>query len=68
MVKAVESQLVYVCLSMCNAQECKKYLIQCAGAVIHSVHTHKANVILTITGHELLFISLDFMLQNDHGF
>jgi len=25
------------------------------------------NVILTITGHELLFISLDFMVQNDYG-
>jgi len=43
----------------------------------HSVHghthsvrrcTHEANVTLAISGHELLFISLDFMLQNDYGF
>jgi len=35
-----------------------------------SVHgrTHEAEVILTITGHELLFISLHFMVQNDYGF
>jgi len=31
-------------------------------------HTHEANVILTIAGHELLFISLAFMVQNDCGF
>ena len=38
--------------------------------VPHSVrgHTHEANVILTISGHELLFIPLDFMVQNDYGF
>jgi len=38
--------------------------------VPHSVHrrTHEANVILTISGHELIFISLDFMVQNDYGF
>ena len=55
---------------MCNAQECKKYLVQYAGIAAHSVRgrTHEANVILTITGHELLFISLDFMVQNDYGF
>jgi len=41
----------------------QKYLIQCAG-----IRTHEANVILTISGHELLFISLDFMVQNDYGF
>ena len=37
--------------------------------VLHSVsgHIHEANVILTITGHELLFISLDFIVQNDYG-
>jgi len=29
-------------------------------------HTHEANVILTIAGHELLFISLAFMVQNDY--
>ena len=48
---------------MCNTQECKKYLR-------HSVcrHTHEANAILTILGHELLFILLDFMIQNDYGF
>ena len=53
---------MFVYLCMCNAQECKKYLIQCAG-----IHTHEANVILTISGHELLFISLDFMVQYDYG-
>jgi len=37
--------------------------------VPHSVHgrTHEMNVILTISGHELLFISLDFMVQIDYG-
>jgi len=32
--------------------------------VLHSVcrRAHKVNVILTMTGHELLFISLDFMV------
>jgi len=51
---------MFVCLSVCNTQEWKKYLIQYAGIAAHSVHgcTHEANVILTITGHELLFISL----------
>jgi len=48
---------------VCNAQECKKYLIQCAG-----IRTHKVHIIPTISGHELLFISLDFMVQNDYGF
>ena len=37
--------------------------------VSHSVHgrTHEMNVILTISGHELLFILLDFMVQIDYG-
>ena len=37
---------------------------------IHSMCrcTHEAEVSLTISGHELLFISLDFMVQNDYGF
>jgi len=30
--------------------------------------THKANIILTISGHELLFILLDFMVQMIMGF
>ena len=65
---------LFVCLSVCNAQKCKKYLIQFTGVAtcMHSVcgHTHKANVILKISGHELLFtcISLAFMVQNDYGF
>ena len=44
----------------------QKYLIQYAGVATHSVrrHSHEANIILTITGHELLFISLDFMVAN----
>jgi len=50
---------------MCNAQECKKYLIQCAGVRTHEVN---GNIILTISGHELLFISLAFMVQNDCWF
>jgi len=64
------SKHIYVCLSVCNAQECKKYLIQHAGVDTHSVCgcTHKGNIILTITGHELLFILLHFMVQNDYGF
>ena len=83
------SVYLYVCIfvCVCNAQECKKYLIQCAG-----IRTHEANVIskrlvvripgsgiqpgsdtgdttvLTISGHERLFISLDFIVQNDYGF
>jgi len=80
----VQSQLVYICLSMCNAQECSKYLIQstacsfsahslakpdppcaCKGLVSPDYSTH---VVLTISGHELLFISLHFMVQNDYGF
>jgi len=38
--------------------------------VPHSVrgHTHEANVVLTISGHELLFRSLDIMVRNDYGF
>jgi len=38
--------------------------------VPHQVHgrTHKANVILTTTEHELLLITLDFKVQNDYGF
>jgi len=31
-------------------------------------HTHEANVILTISAHELLFRSLDFTVQKDYGF
>ena len=46
--------------------------VQCSGMreVPHSVCgcTHEENVILTISGHELLLISLDFMVQNDYGF
>ena len=46
--------------------------VQCSGMqeVPHSVRgcTHEANVILTISGHEPLFISLAFMVQNDYGF
>ena len=36
--------------------------------VPHSVHgrTHEMNVTLTISGHELLFILLDFMVQIDY--
>jgi len=51
---------------VCNAQECKKY----AGVATHSVceHIHEENIILTIiTGHELLFISLEFMVQKEYG-
>jgi len=46
-----------VCLRVYNAQECKKYLIQCAGVLTK----------LTMSGYELLFISLAFMVQNDYG-
>jgi len=46
---------------MCNAQECKSNSFS-------AKHTHKVNAIPTISGHELLFISLDFMVQNDDGF
>jgi len=66
---------VYICLLVhlvCDSQECKKYmyLVHYAGVATHSVHgrTHEANVILTISGHELLFVSLDFIVQNDYGF
>ena len=36
----------------------------------HSVpgRTHEANIIHTISEHELLFVSLDFMVQNDYEF
>jgi len=61
------SVCLFVCSSVCNAQECKKYHIQYMGVATHSVRRHK-NVILTVTGHKLLFISLDFMVQNDYGF
>ena len=49
--------LAFVCVCVANAQECKKYVIQCMGVLI-----------LTISGYELLFISLAFMVQNDYGF
>jgi len=63
--------LVYICLFICLSMwECKKYLIQYAGVATHSVRrrTHKANVFLTITGHELVHISLHIMVENDDGF
>jgi len=44
--------------------------MQYAGVATHSVRrrTHEANVFITITGHELLFKSLHFMVENDDGF
>jgi len=40
-----------------------------AGVATHSVckRTHEENIILTITGHELLFISLEFVVQKEYG-
>ena len=52
------SVYLFVCSFVCNAQNRMKYLIQYAGVATHSMHGHimDVNVILTITGHELLFI------------
>ena len=50
---------LFAYLCVCSAQECKK--------VAHSVR-RRTHIVLTISGHELLFIAPDFMVQNDYGF
>ena len=47
---------------VCCAQECKKYLIQCAGVLMKWMST------LQYQDIKLQFISLAFMVQNDYGF
>jgi len=52
---------------MVRNAECKKYLTPTVRGCTHSVHG-RPHVVLTILEHELLFISLDFMVQNDYEF
>ena len=35
--QSISARVYFVYLCVCNAQECKKYLIQCTGILIHSV-------------------------------
>ena len=67
-------QLIVVQGSRISASVYLFVCVQCSGMreVPHSVRgcTHEENVILIISGHELLFISLDFMVEkiNDYWF